>query len=173
MKRSKYLILFSVILFLTSITIIQSEPARTGDEVFDAQVNTLKQECKNLIKGTRYEGSKVTYYSVGNEKQTKAIEVFMFLPNEYQFAVSTKKCSVPTTLRFYDAASDVDDRTLIKEIKNTQGKNVTFSSVELNKLYRKKVPEVERIKNLHLEYTLAPGKTTAKEAVVLVMGYKP
>ena len=158
----KLFFLLAGILLLTS--------AGTQDGAFDAQINTIKQECKDLIKGTRYEGSKVTYYNAGS-KQTKSVELFMFLPNEYQFAVSTKKCGVSVTVRLYDAASDVEERTLIKEYKNVQGKNFVFNTTELNKIYRKKVPEVERLKNLHIEYVIGSGKT-AKEAIVLVMGNK-
>lgn len=153
------------IIVLTSAVTIQNDGA------FDAQINTLKQECKDMIKGTRYEGSKVTYYNAGS-KQTKTVELFMFLTNEYQFAISAKKCDVTLTVRLYDAAADVEERTMIKEFKNMQGKNFSFSTTELNKIYRKKVPEVERLKNLHIEYVLGSGKT-AKEAIVLVMGHKP
>ncbi len=163
MKNISFLLIGMV--SLMSVTALQ------GDGAFDAQINTLKQECKDLIKTTRYEGSKVTYYNVSGTKQTKSIELFMFLPNEYQFAISTKKCSVPLTIRLYDAATDVEERTMIKEFKNVQGKNFTFSTKELNVIYRKKVPEVERLKNLHIEYSLGTGKT-AKEAIVLVMGHK-
>jgi hypothetical protein len=155
---------------LAGIILLTSAANQQGDGAFDAQINTLKQECKELIKATRYEGSKVTYYNAGS-KQTKSVEMFMFLPNEYQFAVSTKKCNVPVTLRLYDAAADVEERTMIKEYKNVQGKNFTFNTTELNKIYRKKVPEVERLKNLHIEYVIGSGKT-AKEAIVLVMGHK-
>lgn len=163
MKKIFFLI-FGIIA-LTSAATLQRDGA------FDAQINTLKQECKDMIKGTRYEGSKVTYYNAGN-KQTKTVELFMFLPNEYQCAISAKKCSVPLTVRLYDAAADVEERTMIKEYKNMQGKNFSFSTTELNKIYRKKVPEVERIKNLHIEYAIGSGKTS-KEAIVMVMGHKP
>jgi hypothetical protein len=84
--------LFIGILALTSAAKLQ------GDGAFDAQINTLKQECKDMIKGTRYEGSKITYYNAGS-KQTKTVEMFMFLTNEYRFAISGKKCSVPLTVR--------------------------------------------------------------------------
>jgi hypothetical protein len=154
------------------LLLLTSAVLQPGDGAFDAQINTLKQECKDLIKGTRYEGAKVTYYSAGNNKQTKSVELFMFLNNEYQFAVSAKKCSVPVTIRLYDAAADVEERTMIKEFKGVQGKNISFNTTELNKIYRKKVPEVERLKNLHVEYSLGSGKS-GKEAVVLVMGHKP
>lgn len=163
MKKVFFLI-FGIIA-LTSAATLQ------GDGAFDAQVNTLKQECKDMIKGTRYEGSKVTYYNAGS-KQTKTVEMFMFLPNEYQYAVSAKKCGVALTVRLYDAAADVEERTLIKEFKNMQGKNFAFNTTELNKIYRKKVPEVERLKNLHIEYAIGSGKTN-KEAIVMVMGHKP
>lgn len=160
-----------LLFLLAGIVLLTSTVNQQGDGAFDAQINTLKQECKDLIKGTRYEGSKITYYNAGS-KQSKNVELFLLLPNEYQFAVSTKKCNVPVTVRLYDAGADVEDRTLIKEFKNTQGKNFTFNSTDLNKIYRKKVKNVERLKNLHIEYVIGSGKS-AKEAIVLVMGHKP
>lgn len=159
-----------LLFLLAGIVLLTSTVNQQGDGAFEAQINTLKQECKDLIKATRYEGSKITYYNAGS-KQTKNVELFLLLPNEYQFAVSTKKCKVPVTVRLYDAGAEAQDRTLIKEFKNTQGKNFVFNSTELNKLYRKKVQNVERIKNLHVEYSIGSGKT-AKEAIVLVMGHK-
>ncbi len=168
MKTRKLFIAFVGFFFLTSVTLDGVEDAK---DAFDAAVNTLKQECKDLIKPARYEGSKVTYLNVTTSKQKKSVEVFMFLTNEYTFAIGGKKISAPLTVKIYDAADGVDERTLIKEFKNVQGTNFTFSSSELNKIYRKKVPEVERLKNIHLEYSIGSGKT-AKEAIVLVYGSK-
>jgi hypothetical protein len=152
------------------LLLLMSSSQDNGSQ-FDAQINTLKQECKELIKYTRYEGSKTTYYTVGALKQMKSVELFLFLPKEYQFAIGAKKCSVALTVRIYDAGSDVEERILIKEYKNVQGKNFVISSTELNKHYRKKMPEVERLKNVHIEYHIANGKP-AKEAIVLVFGHK-
>lgn len=160
-----------LLFLLAGIVLLTSTVNQQGDGAFEAQINTLKQECKDLIKSTRYEGSKITYYNAGS-KQTKSVELYLLLTNEYQFAISAKKCKVPVTVRIYDAAEDVEERTLIKEFKNTQGKTIVFNSTELNKIYRKKVAEVERLKNLHVEYSIGSGKS-AKEAIVLVMGHKP
>ncbi|WP_300660569.1 hypothetical protein [Fluviicola sp.] len=142
-----------------------------NDSALEAQMNTLKQECKELITGTRYEGSKITYYHVGASKQTKNIEVFMFLSNEYQFAVSAKKCSVPVSIKIYDAPTEVKGRTLIEEFKKVQGKNWKFSSNDLNEKYLKKKPGSDRLKNIHIEYSIASGKES-KEGIVLVYGNK-
>lgn len=150
--------------------VLLSATTGSGDGAFDAAVNTLKQECKDLIKGTRYEGSKITYFN-GGAKQTKSVELFMFLPNEYQIAIGAKKASSNVTVRIYDAASNVEERTLVKEYKNVKGKNFTISTIELNAAYRKKVPEVERLKNVHIEYSIGAGKS-GKEALVLVYGHK-
>jgi hypothetical protein len=156
------------LLFLGLVAI--SATLGSDDGEFEAQVNTLKQDCKNLIKSSRYEGSKVTYFTAG-KKQTKSIELFMFLANEYQIAIGGKKCTPSLTIKIYDAAADVEDRTLIKEYKSMQGKNTVISSTELNTIYRKKVPQVERLKNIHIEYSIGSGKS-AKEAIVLVYGHK-
>lgn len=157
--------------FLFGAIMLTSATPAGNDGALEAQVNTLKQECKELISSTRYEGSKITYFNLGKEKQNKSIELFMFLTNEYQFAISTKKCTAPVTVRVYDAAPDVQERTLIKEFKNVQGKNFSFSSDDLNKIYRKKAPEVERLKNIHIDYAIGSGKVN-KEAIVLVYGNK-
>lgn len=162
----KLAILFAGFLLLTGAA------QQPGDGAFDAQVNTIKQECKDLIKGTRYEGTKVTYYNAGKSRQTKKVEVFLLLSNEYQFAVSAKKCTVPLTVRIYDAPEDAKDRHLVMEYKGIKGKNFTFSSSELNTAWRKQVKGADRLKNLHIEYALGSGKNN-KEAIVMVMGHKP
>lgn len=137
----------------------------------EAQMNTLKEECKEMISGTRYEGSKVTYYSVG-DKQKKSIELYMFMNNEYHFAVNAKKSSVSIGLKIYDADESVKDRLLIKEYKKINGQAIKFTSTELNELYRKKVKGVERLKTIVVEYQISSGKI-GKEGVVLVYGSKP
>jgi len=156
MKTLKINLILTLGLFLLlSVTTVQ------GDGAFDAAVNTLKQDCKDLIKGTLNGGS----------KQTKSVELFMFLPNEYQIAIGCKKAVSPVTIRIYDAPADVSERTLVKEYKNMQGKNFTISTKDLNAAYRKKVPELERLKNVHIEYSIGAGKS-GKEAIVLVYGHK-
>lgn len=143
-----------------------------GESELEAQMSTLKQECKEMIKGTRYEGSKITYYTVRSSKQMKNIEVYTFLLDEYKFAISAKKCSVPLTIKIYDAAPDVKERVLIKEFKKTQGKNVKFSTSELNDLYQAKNPDADRLRNIHIEYAISSGKA-ANEGIVLVYGIEP
>lgn len=160
--------LIPVFILLLSVALLSGTP---GDGAFEAQVNTLKSECKAQLKGARYEGSKITYYVPSKSKQTKNVEVYMLLTGQYVYALSTKKCSVPLTIRLYDAAASVEERVMLKEYKNQQGKTFTFNSEELNKLYRKKKPEVERLKNLHIEYSIGSG-TGTKEALVLVIGRK-
>ena len=165
MKTLKVNLILSLGLFL-----LMSITAGNGDGAFDAAVNTLKQDCKDLIEGTRYEGSKITYFN-GGTKQTKSVELFMFLPNEYKIAIGCKKAVSSVTVRIYDAPADVSDRTLVKEYKKMQGKNFTISTIDLNTAYRKKVPEVEHLKNVHIEYSIGAGKS-GKEAIVLVYGHK-
>ena len=162
--------LFPVFILLLSVALLSGTTSQ-GDGAFDAQINTLKSECKALLKGARYEGSKITYYVPSKSKQTKTVEVYMLVTGQYVYALSTKKCSLPLTVKLYDAAASVEERVMLKEYKNCQGKNFTFNSNELNKLYRKKKPEVERLKNLHIEYSIGSG-SGSKEALVLVMGRK-
>ena len=152
-------------------TLLSIASSRPNDGAFDAQVNTMKQECKDAISSCRYEGSKITYYVAGSAKQTKNVELFLFLAKEYQVSISAKKSLASVTVKFYDAAPEVKDRKLIKEYKNQQGKSFVVSSNDLNALYRKKAPEVERLKNIHVEYSIGTGKNV-KEAVVLVYGVK-
>lgn len=143
-----------------------------NDNILEAQMSTLKQECKELIKGTRYEGSKITYYSLGSSKQVKNIEVYTFLLDEYRFAISTKKCSAALTVRIYDAPADNKERVLIKEFKKAQGKNLKFTTAELNDAYVAKIPDADRLRNIHIEYSIGSGKP-AKEGIVLVYGIEP
>lgn len=143
-----------------------------NDSALEAQMSTLKQECRDMIKGTRYEGSRITYYTVGSSKQVKNLEVYTFLLDEYKFALSTKKCSVPVTIRIYDASADVKEKVLIKEFKKVQGKNLKFSTSELNDLYQAKNPDADRLRNIHIEYSISSGKAS-KEGIVLVYGIEP
>jgi hypothetical protein len=149
-------------------------PLVSGDNesALEAQMSTLKQECKEMIKGTRYEGSKITYYSLNSSKQIKNIEVYTFLLDEYKFAISAKKCSSSLTVKIYDAAPGTKDRTMIKEFKKIQGKNFKFSTSELNDLYQAINPDADRLRNIHIEYTIGSGKV-AKEGIVLVYGIEP
>ena len=77
------------------------------------------------------------------------------------------------TIKLYDAAADMKKRVLIKEYKNVQGTNFKISSNDLNEIYRKKVPEIDRLKNVHIDYVIGSSKSAAsKEAIVLVYGNK-
>lgn len=143
-----------------------------NDNVLEAQMSTLKQECKEMIKGTRYEGSKITYFTAGASKQVKHIEVYTFLLDEYKFAISAKKCAAALTVKIYDASADNKDRVMIKEFKKVQGKNLKFSTTELNDAYVAKVPDADRLRNIHIEYSIGSGKGT-KEGIVLVYGIEP
>lgn len=143
-----------------------------NDNVLEAQMSTLKQECKEMIKGTRYEGSKITYFTAGSSKQTKNIEVYTFLLDEYKFAISAKKCTAALTVKIYDAPADNKERVLIKEFKKAQGKNLKFSTTELNDAYVAKIPDADRLRNIHIEYAIGSGKGT-KEGIVLVYGIEP
>lgn len=137
----------------------------------EAQMNTLKQECRELISGARYEGSKITYFSVMDKKQVKEIEIYTFLSNEYLFALSTKNVSSPITIKIFDTPQDAEKRILIKEFKKSKGENLSFSSVDLNKSYKSKNPKADRLKNLYIEYHVNAGKPS-KEGVVFVYGSK-
>jgi hypothetical protein len=143
-----------------------------NDNALEAQMSTLKQECKEMIKGTRYEGSKITYFTAGSTKQTKSIEVYTFLLDEYKFAISAKKCTAALTVKIYDAPAENKERVLIKEFKKAQGKNLKFSTTELNDAYVAKIPDADRLRNIHIEYGIGSGKGT-KEGIVLVYGIEP
>lgn len=154
---------------LLIITTMVSATLESG--ALEAQMNTLKEECKGMLTGTRYEGSKTTYYAIG-EKQKKSIELYMFMSNEYQFAINAKKSTVAVALKIYDADESVKERKLIKEYKKISGQAIKFTSTELNELYRQKVQGVDRLKSIVLEYQISSGKS-GKEGVVLVYGSKP
>lgn len=162
MKNLLYILTSGALLFVLS--------SGTGDNgALEAEMNTLKAECKALMKNARYEGAKITYYTPAAAKQVKEVELFLFTSDPYIFAVSTKKCSQPVTIRIYDATSDVPERILLKEFKSQKGRNFTFASEDLNKIYRRQMPEVERLKNIVAEYSIPSGKG-GKEGVVLTIG---
>lgn len=143
--------------------------AQTTSGSLETQVNALKQQSKDALKDARYEGAKVVYYYVGGEKQTKTVELYFLLPSEYKIVINGKKCSVTVNVNLYDAPEENEDRHLIKTIKKINGKETILSLTELNETYRKKVPEVERIKDLFVEYVIDSGKPN-KEAIILVTG---
>jgi cytoplasmic iron level regulating protein YaaA (DUF328/UPF0246 family) len=157
--------LFTGLVFLT-LSFIQPSPK----SILDNRLNNLKNECKELIKPARYEGSRITYYTVKKKTQKKNIELFLLLESEYFFSVSTKECSTNINIRFFDS-QDVSKRTLIWEEKSAKGKTLVISSKDLNTAYVKKVAGADRLKNIFIEYEIAPGKENL-EAIVMVVGNK-
>ncbi len=136
----------------------------------DAKLNMHKQECKDLIKPARYEGSRTTYFTLRKKPQVKSVELFLLLDNEYVFGISGKECTTNVNIRFYDTGEE-STRTLIMEQKGLNGKNNLFSSKDLNAAYRKKVPQADRLKNVFIEYDVAAGEQRL-EGIVMVIGNK-
>lgn len=153
---------------LALFILLLSSTSDTGGS-FDARLNTHKQDCKLAIKPARYEGSRITYYSGSKETQKKTVEAFLLLDTEYKFAFSGKECSGKVSARIYDN-TDEKKRTLLKEIKAIQGKNVVISSNDLTKVYNKKYPQGERLKIIYIEYRIEPS-SEKNEAIVMVVGY--
>ncbi|MFN5415659.1 MAG: hypothetical protein ACK5B9_01295 [Flavobacteriia bacterium] len=160
----KSLALFTLTIFLFSSTV-----ADNGNSM-EARVNTYKHECKQMLKPARYEGSRITYYSLQKEATVKSVESYLVLDTEYKFVFSGKECTTKVGVKIYDSA-DAKKRVMLKEIKNIQGKNISVSSNELLPVFRKKVSATERMKTVVVEYTIAGGKTK-QEAIVMVVGYK-
>jgi hypothetical protein len=160
--RAGFFLLLTVVLAASTFT--------DNKNALDARLNTFRQECKDLIRPARYEGSRVTYYTLTKKSQQKSVEVFMLVDAEYTFAISGKECSSGLTIRFYDSANK-NDRKLIQEIKSAQGLNTLVSSTELNAVYHQKMPQSGRLKSTVVEYEIAGGMDKT-EAVVLVIGYK-
>jgi hypothetical protein len=165
MKTFTNISLFALLVLLFSFT-EEVDPK----SALDAKLNIYKQECKEMIKPARYEGSRTTYFTLRKKPQVKSVELFLLLDNEYVFGISGKECSTSVTVRFYDTP-DQATRTLIMEQKGINGKNNMFSSKDLNALYRKKVPQAERLKNLFIEYDVASGEQKL-EGIVMVIGNK-
>lgn len=163
--------LLSLTLFLISNTIEENNVVIDNGNSFDARINTYKYECKQLIKPMRYEGSRITYYTAQKTSITRSVESFLVLDTEYKFAFSGKECSSKVSVKLYDSA-DEQKRTLLKEIKNIQGKNVAVSTKDFMSVYRKKVSSTERLKMIYVEYVIAGGNSTKNEAIVMVVGYK-
>lgn len=164
MKQIKLSSLFGLCILLLSFS--QDDPK----SALDARLNGLKQECKEMIKPARYEGSRTTYYTLRKKPQQKSVELFLLLDNEYVFGVGCMEATADLTIRFYDSP-DASKRTLILEEKGASGKNLLFSTKTLNAAYHKKVPEAERLKNVFIEYEIGPGKEKL-EGIVLVIGNK-
>lgn len=160
----------SILSFLVAAFLALSNTIADNGGSFDARINTYKHECKQLIKPFRYEGSRVTYYTGEKEELIKNVEAFLVIDTEYKFAFSGKECSTKVLVRIYDS-NDEKKRTLLKEIKNIQGKNVLVSSKDLSAVYRKKVSSSDRLKMVYIEYKIAGG-STKNEAIVMVVGYK-
>jgi hypothetical protein len=154
---------------LAFVGVLMSTVAIDARNPLDARLNTYKQECKDLIKPARFEGSRVTYYKLSKKVQYKNIEIFLIMDSEYLFAFSGKECSSKINVRFYDSMGE--DRVLIHEEKAIQGKNVVVNSKDLNTAYRKKVPSAERLKNIYIDYEIGTGKEKP-EGIVLVIGNK-
>lgn len=165
----KKIALLSSLVVLAFVFLSTTIAADSGTS-FDARINTYKHECKQLIKPFRYEGSRVTYFTGQKEDFSKNVEAFLVIDTEYKFAFSGKECSTKTMVRIYDSG-DEKKRTLLKEIKNIQGKNVLVSSTDLASVYRKKVSGSERLKVVYIEYKIAGG-SSKNEAIVMVVGYK-
>lgn len=153
-------------LFVLTASFLEIDPK----SALDAKLNLHKQECKDLIKPARYEGSRTTYFTLRKKSQIKSVELFLLLDNEYVLGISGKECSTSVTIRFYDS-QNAASRTLIMEQKGINGKNNLFSSKDLNALYRKKMPQADRLKNVFVEYEVAPGDQKL-EGIVLVIGNK-
>lgn len=159
----------SLALFTLTIFLISNTVADNGNSM-EARVNTYKHECKQLLKPARYEGSRITYYSLQKDVTVKSVESYLVLDTEYKFVFSGKECSTKVGVKFYDSA-DAKKRVMLKEIKNIQGKNLSVSSNELLPVFRKSVSATERMKTVVVEYTIAGGKAK-QEAIVMVVGYK-
>lgn len=163
----KNIILYSSLTVL--FIVLLSSTSDTGSS-FDARLNTYKHECKQAIKPARYEGSRITYYSLSKEKQKKTVEAYLLLDTEYKFAFSGKECSSKVSVSIFDSA-DENKRVLLKEVKSIQGKNVVLSSNDMTKAYRKKYPNGDRLKVIFIEYRIEPS-SVKNEAIVMVVGYK-
>lgn len=159
--------LFSLIAF--SLLLLSNTDADLGNS-FEARINTYKYECKQMLKPLRYEGARVTYYGASKEDQTKTVESYLIIDTEYKFVLSGKESSTKVKVSFYDS-SDEKKRTLLKELKNIQGKNLAVSSKELSAVFAKKVTKDERLKTIYTEYTITGGNSK-NEAIVMVIGYK-
>lgn len=165
MKRIKSIIP----LFIFTFVLLSNTESDAGGS-FDARINTYKYECKQLIKPARYEGARITYFGASKEKQGKNVEAYFLLDTEYKLAFSGKECGTKVSVKIYDSQNE-SKRTLLKELKNIQGKNSVVSSKDLTSVFRKKVKSEERLKVVYIEYSIAEN-VSKNEAIVLVIGYK-
>ncbi|MBI2258206.1 MAG: hypothetical protein HYU67_04830 [Flavobacteriia bacterium] len=162
-------IYLTLVLFFSLVLLLSSTISEPGDPAFNARINTYKHECKQLIKPARYEGSRVTFYTASKNSQKKSIETYFLMDTEYRIAFSGKESSVKLNVEIY-TSMDPEKRVLLKEIKNLQGKNTSVSSIELNKVFHKKVNQTDRLKSVYIEYKIEGGNEK-NEAIVMVLGF--
>jgi len=140
------------------------DPKSTLDE----QLNALKQECREQIRPARYEGSRITYFTLRKKKQHKELELSLPAETGYLFAINGKACSAKLKVRFYDSGNK-KTRKLLFEQKEMAGKIGIFNASELESKNKKHTTRNTPLKNIFIEYEIYPG-TEKLEGIVLVIG---
>lgn len=172
----KQIIISSITILAVTVAVF----AQSSQDIaaFREAIAANKETAKKAIGSSRYDGSKITYFNYKAYEQVKEVEVYLFNNSEYTFAVNTESAKKGLTIEVYDKAKSSNDRHLLKTIESADGKQITFSSDELNKSMKKAVPEAVRLKRVYLDYIVPEDNNTSNNAmdqrgaIVLVMGYK-
>lgn len=174
----KKILLSTIALAVIGFTVL----AQSSDEIaaFRSAISVNKETAKNSIKGFKYDGSKITYFNFKNYEQVKEVEVYMFNTTEYKFSINTEAAAKGIKIEVYDKSKSDKDRNLLKSIDNAAGKQLDFSSNELNAAMKKAVPNAVRLKRVYVDFVISEDAQASSSsnpmdnrgAIVLVMGYK-
>ena len=95
-------------------------------------VKEAREALKKELKGLKYDGSKTTYYEVKRNPDFKELEVILFLRDEYTLFFNGDPSPGRVALRIFDKPSHDPNRTIIYEVRNSSGKQITVKESELN-----------------------------------------
>ena len=134
------------------------------------QARSIKTELRRSLVNEKYDGSKITYYEIGKKPILKEFEVTLFLRSNYTLYFNGEAANNSTSLRIYDTAYNKNERTILYELSDISSKNISISTIDLNKKYKELTGKTDNLKSIYVEYSVAEG-TPDLGAVVLIFGY--
>ncbi|MDX1652869.1 MAG: hypothetical protein R3277_10285 [Brumimicrobium sp.] len=144
--------------------------AAFGQDELVNKMNEAKKTLKDDLGDLNYDGSKSTYFQVGDKLTFKEVEVAVFLRDNYHLLFNGHPAPSKVTLRIYDKPAENPDRIMLYEVKNISGKRKTITVEELKKLYAYYVEDPNTLRSVYIDYEIHKGKK-ARGGIVLVLGY--
>ncbi|HLV41531.1 MAG TPA: hypothetical protein VKY37_04575 [Brumimicrobium sp.] len=123
-----------------------------------------------IAKGLKYDGTKTTYFQYSEKDQHKAIEIAVFLRDNYHFFFDGTYAESKVSVEVYDLTPENPNRLLLYEIKNISGKKVNISMEEIMKRYLSYGGDPETLNSLHINYIIKSAKQN-RGAVTLSLGF--